>query len=648
MKTVTTATALAMGLLAASPIDTARSQGLLPETIVTATRLPTPRERVASSVTVITAADIAAKQQRTLVDVLGDVPGLQVVQSGGLGKQTSVFSRGSNSNHTLIVIDGVEMSDASTPNGAFNFAHLLSADIERIEIVRGPQSTLYGSDAIGAVINITTKLGSGPAQYLVQGEGGSFDTIAGTLLAQGSRGRLQYALGTSYLDSDGESVSPARIRALQAGATEEDDGYTQRSASVRLAYEASESVNFGFALHHIRTRSETDQPIEDPDAYERTRQWFGRADATLDFFGGLLESIVGASVTRHTRDSFNVPGIANTLQRSDDLGTKTKFEVQNSFFAIDDHVLTLGLETELDSLKNVQFSNFSGFTIVGTTDSDARTNAAYVQDQFVLGERVFGTVGVRYDDHDTLGSKFTFRLAPVVAFPEYGLRLKGAIGTGFRAPALFQLFGNTRSSNGGVFTGDPNLRAEESMGWEVGFEQTMLAGKVVMGSTYFNQEIKNLLETKFTGSNSTVINLARADIFGFESFISASVTPTVTVRLDHTFTRAENKATGGDLRRRPKQKLSADVRYQASDRLSVVGGMRFNGPGKDVSGNPLASSQEINKGSHTLVNVSANYDVNDDASLFGRINNLLNRKYETADGLAGSSRAVVVGARLRF
>ena len=129
MKTVTTATALAMGLLAASPIDTARSQGLLPETIVTATLLPTPRERVASSVTVITAADIAAKQQRTLVDVLGDVPGLQVVQSGGLGKQTSVFSRGSNSNHTLIVIDGVEMSDASTPNGAFNFAHLLSADI---------------------------------------------------------------------------------------------------------------------------------------------------------------------------------------------------------------------------------------------------------------------------------------------------------------------------------------------------------------------------------------------------------------------------------------------------------------------------------------------------------------------------------------
>lgn len=643
-----TATAIALALLAASLPEPAQSQGVLPETVVTASRLPTPRERVASSVTVVTAEDIAAKQQRTLVEVLGDVPGLQVVQSGGLGKQTSVFSRGSNSNHTLIVIDGVEMSDTSTPNGAFNFAHLLTADIERIEVVRGPQSTLFGSDAIGAVISITTKLGTGPTQYLIQGEGGAFDTVNGTLQVAGSRGRLRYALGSSYLDSDGESVSPARIRALQAGATEEDDGYTQRSASVRLAYEASDSVNFGFALHHVRTRSETDQPIEDPDAYERTRQWFGRADATLDFFGGLMESIVGASVTRHTRDSFNVPGIANTLQRSDDLGAKTKYEIQNNFFVVEDHILTLGLETELDSLKNTQFSNFSGFTIVGTTDSDARTNAAYVQDQFAYGNRVFGTLGFRYDDHDTLGSKLTFRLAPVVAFPERGLRIKAAVGTGFRAPALFQLFGNTRSSNGGTFRGDPNLRAEESIGWEVGFEQSVMTGRVTVGSTYFDQEIKNLLETKFTGSNSTVINLARADIFGFESFISAGVTPNVSVRLDHTFTRAENKATGGDLRRRPKQKLSAEVRYHASDRLSVIGGMRFNGPGKDVSGNPLASSQEINKGSHTLVNVSANYDLNDGASLFGRINNLLNRKYETADGLAGSSRAVVVGARVRF
>jgi len=231
MKTKNLLRTLILSILAASAASPVAAQALLPETVVTATRLETPLEEVASSITVITRADIEAKQQRTIVDVLSSVPGLRVVQSGGLGKQTSVFSRGSNSNHTLILVDGIEVSDASTPNGAFNFAHLLTSDIERIEVVRGPQSTLFGSDAIGAVVNITTTLGSGPAQYLAQVEGGSFDTAGGALKASGSKGNLRYAFGTSYLDSDGESVSPARIRALQAGATEEDDGYTYKSFS---------------------------------------------------------------------------------------------------------------------------------------------------------------------------------------------------------------------------------------------------------------------------------------------------------------------------------------------------------------------------------------------------------------------------------
>ncbi len=648
MKTKNLLRTLILSILAASAASPVAAQALLPETVVTATRLETPLEEVASSITVITRADIEAKQQRTIVDVLSSVPGLRVVQSGGLGKQTSVFSRGSNSNHTLILVDGIEVSDASTPNGAFNFAHLLTSDIERIEVVRGPQSTLFGSDAIGAVVNITTTLGSGPAQYLAQVEGGSFDTAGGALKASGSKGNLRYAFGTSYLDSDGESVSPARIRALQAGATEEDDGYTYKSFSVRLGYDLAEDVDVGLAIHHIRTEVETDQPIEDPDAYERTRQWFVRADVRLDLFEGLVESIAAVSFTRHNRDSFNVPGIANTLQRSDGQGDKEKLELQNNYLGLDNHILTLGLESELDTLRNVQFSNFSGFTIQGSTNADARTNAVYVQDQFSFNERVFGTLGVRYDDHDALGSKTTYRFAPVITFPERRLRLKGSVGTGFRAPALFQLFGNTRSSNGGTFTGDPNLRPEESTGWEVGFEQSLRSGNLVVGSTYFDQEIKNLLETKFTGNDSTVINLKQADIYGFETFVTARLSPRWTIRLDHTFTRAENKSTGNDLRRRPKQKVNLGVRHQASDRLSWVGALRFIGSGKDVSGNPLASSQEIHKGSHTVVDLSASFDVNEDTEVFGRIDNLLNRRFETADGLAGPSRGVFVGARVRF
>ena len=180
-----------LGVLTASAAGPVAAQALLPETVVTATRLSTPREEVASSVTVITRADIEAKKQRTIVDVLSGVPGLQVVQSGGLGAQTSIFSRGSESSHTIVFIDGIEVSDTSTPNGAFDFAHLLTSNIERVEVVRGPQSTLFGSDAIGAVINVTTTLGSGPAQYVAQVEGGSFDTVGGSLKASGSKGKLR-------------------------------------------------------------------------------------------------------------------------------------------------------------------------------------------------------------------------------------------------------------------------------------------------------------------------------------------------------------------------------------------------------------------------------------------------------------------------
>jgi len=648
MNKKTSMKALVLGVLVAGAAAPVGAQTLLPDTVVTATRLLTPRDEVASSVTVITRADIEAKQQRTIVDVLASVPGLRVVQSGGLGKQTSVFSRGSNSNHTLILIDGIEISDASTPNGAFNFAHLLTNDIERVEVVRGPQGTLFGSDAIGAVINISTTLGKGPAQYVAEIEGGSFDTARGALKAAGGQGKLRYAFGTTYLDSDGESVSPARIRALQAGATEEDDGYTYKSFSARLRYDIIAGLDVGLALHHIRTEVETDQPIEDPDAYERTRQWFARADARIESFGGLVESIAAVSFTRHNRDSFNVPGIANTLQRSDGQGDKEKLELQNNYLELDDHILTLGLESELDTLRNVQFSNFSGFTIQGSTKADARTNAVYVQDQFSLNDRVFGTLGVRFDEHDALGSKVTYRFAPVLALPDHGLRIKGSVGTGFRAPALFQLFGNTRSSNGGQFTGDPNLRPEESTGWEVGFEKSLRGGNLIVGSTYFDQEIKNLLETRFTGNDSTVINLKRADIYGVETFVAARLSPRWVVRLDHTFTRAEDKNTGNDLRRRPKQKLDLDVRHQATDRLSIVGALRFIGSGKDVSGNPLASSQEIHKGSHTVVDLSASFDLRDNAEVFSRIDNLLDRTFETADGLAGPSRGIFVGARVRF
>src|ERR1700687_3826231 len=154
-------------------VDRASDADALQTIVITATRIPTPELEVASSVTVVTADEIAARQERTFAEVLKDIPGLNVVQQGGPGAETSVFMRGTNSNHTKVLVDGIDVSDPSNANAAFDFGQLLTQDIERVEVLRGPQSGLYGSDAIGGVISVITKAGSGTVELLASGGGGT-------------------------------------------------------------------------------------------------------------------------------------------------------------------------------------------------------------------------------------------------------------------------------------------------------------------------------------------------------------------------------------------------------------------------------------------------------------------------------------------
>lgn len=180
----------------------------LPTVTVSATTIPTPTDQVASSVTVITAQQIEQQQLRTVPDALNTVPGLNVVQTGGPGGQTSVFMRGTNSNHVKVFIDGIEAGDPSSPNGAFDFAHLLTGDIETIEVLRGPQSGLYGSDAIGGVISITTKKGEGPPKVTASAEVGSFGTFKQTSSLRGSQGEFNYSFNILHFQSTSTPVTP--------------------------------------------------------------------------------------------------------------------------------------------------------------------------------------------------------------------------------------------------------------------------------------------------------------------------------------------------------------------------------------------------------------------------------------------------------
>ncbi|MBM3504633.1 MAG: TonB-dependent receptor [Alphaproteobacteria bacterium] len=639
---------LAVLLFLVSMVAPGLAQTRVPDTVVTATRLETPTEEVGSSITVITASDMEARQQRTVVDVLSAVPGFRVVQSGGPGRQTSIFARGTNSNHTIVLIDGIEIGDASSPNGAFNYAHLTTSAIDRIEIVRGPQGTLFGSEAIGGVINIITKQGSAGLRPTASVEGGSFSTVVGSGAMGGAIGKLTYFGSLSRYSSQGQSITPPRFRSLAAGASDEADGYENGNGVFKVNFPLSDRSDVRLVGHHLRTAVDTDQPIEDRNATERTRQWFGRAEVRTRFLAGDVETTVGTAFTRHHRDTKNLPDIANTRQVSNNLGLRHKIDVKNDYFGIDDHVLSLGLETEQEKLIDRQASNFSGFIVRGTSDAEVRTNALFVQDHWTIRDNFTVTFGGRLDDHDAFGRAFTYRATPVYRLTSTATKFRGTYGTGFRAPALFQLFGFTANSIGGTFRGNPNLVPERAKGWELGAEQPLLGGVLTVGSVYFHSDVRNLIDTVFVFPNSQVRNLNDAEMEGFESFVAWRATPAVDVRLDHTFTRAENATTGGDLLRRPRHKLDGDVRYRVDESLTLSATGQFIGQTKDITGNPNASAVEFYKGSYLLFGVAATLAVRDDVRLFVRADNVLNREYETADGLRGYGRGVFAGIGATF
>ena len=216
--------------------------------VVSATTVPTPIDQVASSVTVITAADLEREQRRTLPDALSAVPGLNVIQAGGPGGLTSVFMRGTNSNHVKVLIDGIDVSDPSNPARVFDFGQMLASDIERIEVLRGPQSGLYGADAIGGVISITTKKGEGPPKVYGTLEAGSFGTFNQTTGVSGSQAGFNYSFNIAHFQSTDTPVTPTEL--LPPGRKRNDDYYDNVTYSTRLGADLSENFGLNFVARY--------------------------------------------------------------------------------------------------------------------------------------------------------------------------------------------------------------------------------------------------------------------------------------------------------------------------------------------------------------------------------------------------------------
>ena len=620
------------GLAAFASVANAADDDTAPEAVVvTATRIPTPETEVASSITVITAADIAAKQSQTLPDVLKDVPGLNLVQTGGAGGQTTLFMRGTNSNHTKVLVDGIDVSDPSSPSATFDFGQFLTQDIERIEVLRGPQSGLYGSDAIGGVINIITRSGSGPAQFTANVQGGSFDTFNQAAGVSGSEGAFHYTANIEHLHTGSTPVTPLGL--LLPGEPRNNDYYDNLTESTKLGFDVTDHFDLGLVARYTDThlRLTDDDPNAFPSFPEaeqsanNTRQLYTRLTEHSVMFDGALEQTLGVAYNHIDTVDFTPPADGPPTGY---IGERVKLDWQGIAKLADAQTLIFGAEHERDEI---------GSPISAATSIDS----GFTELQSGFGNSFYDTLSVRFDDNDRFGSKVTYRVAPVYLIEDTGTKFKASVGSGFKAPTLEELFEDFPAFD---FFANPNLRPETSTGYDAGFEQAALNSQLNFGVTYFHNSIKNLIDDN--ADFTSYANVGRAMTQGVESFVAYQPLKSLTLRLDYTYTEATDEILHQELLRRPKHKASLNTNWQATRRLS------FNATvlavGSWIDGNRDFTIPRLTAPGYTTATLAANFDVNSVLCVFGRIDNLFDHHYQDPVGFLQPSFGAFAGIKVKL
>ncbi len=603
--------------------------------VVSPTAIETPINQIASSVTVITAKDMERDQRRTAPDALATVPGLNVVQSGGPGGLTSIFMRGTNSNHTKVLIDGIDVSDPSNPNRSFDLGQLLTSDIQQIEVLRGPQSGLYGADALGGVISIITKKGEGPPRATGMIEGGSFGTFNQTAALSGSQDRINYAFNVAHFRATDVPVTPLEL--LPPGQKAIGNNYDNMTYSTKLGVDVSENLTLNAVARYtdatLHFTGDTFDPVtftSFPAAAQSTQivhQLFTRGEAVWSVFDGRIKNYFGVNYTNHWNYNISPGDVAPTITTGD----RVKYDWHAVTQLAPYHTVIVGAEHETETLQT------------STVSAENVNKAGYVELQSQFANRLFLVENVRQDDNDRFGEHPTFRLAPALIVPLTETRLKGSYGTGFKAPTLNQLFVSFPAF---FFFANPNLKPEESIGYDAGFEQPLFNDRVRFGSTYFHNDITNLIQSVFdsTTFTSTNTNIGKAITEGTENFVAASITDRIRVRADYTFTRTVDATTGLELLRRPKEKWSANVIWNPIDPLTLSATVLHTG--SFIDANRDFSIPRLLAPAYTVVNVAADYAVTDQVKVFGRVDNLFNVHYQNPTGFLQPSLGVYGGIRV--
>jgi vitamin B12 transporter len=627
---------------AASPAAAVQAVG---ELVVTANRAPQRADRIGQSVTVIDHAELTASQAIVASDLLARVPGVSVTRNGGPGGVTSVRIRGAEDGQTVLAIDGVKLNDPASTSGGYNFANLLVGDAERIEVLRGSQSTLWGSQAIGGVVNVITARATKPFEGWASAEAGSMGTTDVRAAVGGAGDWGDWRLAAGRFSTDG-------VSAYRYGT--EKDGYRNTGALARGRLKVSDTVSLDLRGVYSRGRNEFDGfpppnfSFADTGEYAFTRDLLGYAGVNVDLLDGALKNRLGVSYTRTDRDQFN-PAQAVTPKTFDARGRNRRFEYQGVWTFSDAWGATFGAESEDGAMRSASPSSFTPNPT--PIRGKAGIDSLYAQVRGTVLSGLTLTGGLRHDDHDTFGGHTLGQADAAWSLNGGNTVLRASYGQGFKAPTLYQLYS--------AF-GTLGLAPEEADGWDAGVEQRVVGGHGLLRATWFHRITKNQIDfVSCTASSASPVcflngvrrsggydNIARTKTEGAELEASADLGP-LTVKANYTYTHARNDVAGSSLRgnhlaRRPEHQADIGATYTWGNGASLGGEIRYVGRSFDNAANTVVLQ------SYTLMDLRASYPVNRSIEVFGRVENAFDDDDETVKNYGSTGRAAYLGVRGRF
>lgn len=621
--------------------DTTASSDII---VVSATRSPLARKKVGNNITVLTAENLRAIQTPHLIEALQTVPGVGVTRNGGVGGVSTVRIRGSEGEHTVVLLDGVKLNDPSSPGAGYDFANLLTNNIAQVEILRGPQSTLYGSQAIGGVINIVTRQGRGPTQVRALVEAGSLNSYQVNIDLSGGNDQWTYALATGHIESDSMSAF-----AKSAGGNE-SDGYENTGTIGRATYNISDTVSLdvraNYAVSQVGIDGFPPPNYAFADTLETSQSSEFSAYTGLSFNGlsGRLLSrmaFVFGQIEREATDPAEV--VKTTFEAR---GANERIEGQVTFDWTDAFQLVAGFEKERTRYRTTSPSSFDPNPAPSRASNEF--SALYVQALAKPTEGLTASLGVRQTENDIFGTATNVRATFAWTLNEGRTTFRASAGDGFKAPTLFQLF----SGYGNLI-----LVPEQSKSWEAGLEQNFYNGRVVGSLTWFHWDIENQIDFISCFNSSapkcvnrpygTYDNIGLTTAEGLEAALEAKLGESLRLSASYTSLEAKNVTRGSNnfgkaLPRRPQASGHVAMSYvwKAGHDLSVsvtaVGDSYEN------------AANTIRLKGYSLIALRGTYRLSENLDLTARIENLADEVYQTSFNYGSPPRQAFIGLRARF